>query len=78
MVGAITSTGSLYVGMNTAARCPGETVVTGAGARVSRFHRVTARMMSPMTGKASNAISSQAATRFQPTGGRVKTIRHVT
>ena len=53
-------------------------VVTGAGARQSMFHRVTARITSPKTGKASKAINSQAASRFNPVGGSVNTIRQVT
>ena len=64
MVGATTSTGSLYVGIITTARMPGPTSVTGRGARESMFHSVTMRIRRPTSGTASNTTRVHAATRF--------------
>ena len=77
MVGAITSTGSLYVGIHTAVRSPGSAAVTRRGARESMSHRVTIRIRRPMSGTASNTTSVQAATRFQPPSGSVNATRQV-
>ena len=51
--------------------------MTGSGARQSMFQRVIARVIRPNRGTASKAMSSHAATRFQPSAGIVNPIRHV-
>ncbi len=78
MVGAITSTGSLYVGIRTAARSPGRTSATGSGPRESMFHSVTMRISRPTSGTASNTTRVHAATRSQPSVGIVNATRQVT
>ena len=77
MVGAITSTGSLYVGISTAARSPGRTRSPAPG-RASRCSTsVMMRISSPTSGTASNTTSVQAATRSQPSVGIVNPTRQV-
>ena len=56
---------------------PGSVCVTGSGPGQSMFHSVTIRIRMPMSGTASKQPADQAAARFQPPSGSVKTMRQV-